>query len=74
MTFKMPETAMIMAAGKGTRMMPLTKDRPKPLVRVAGTTLLDHVLVHLRGGSSSTSITSRIRSRRTWRNMLRISP
>lgn len=44
----MPDTAMIMAAGKGTRMMPLTADRPKPLVAVCGTTLLDHVLGLLR--------------------------
>jgi N-acetyl-alpha-D-muramate 1-phosphate uridylyltransferase len=41
-------TAMIMAAGKGTRMMPLTADRPKPLIQVGGVALLDHVLTHLR--------------------------
>ena len=46
-------TAMIMAAGKGTRMMPLTADRPKPLIEVAGVALLDHVLDHLRGADVS---------------------
>ncbi|MBS0482904.1 MAG: nucleotidyltransferase family protein [Proteobacteria bacterium] len=39
---------MVMAAGKGTRMMPLTASTPKPLIAVGGTTLLDHVLDQLR--------------------------
>jgi N-acetyl-alpha-D-muramate 1-phosphate uridylyltransferase len=53
---KAPRTAMVLAAGFGTRMRPLTDKKPKPLVDVGGKALLDHMLDRLADAGVETAI------------------
>ena len=48
-----PEGVMIFAAGFGTRMRPITYRTPKPMIEVAGRTLLDHALDQARAAGLS---------------------
>ena len=50
------DTAMVMAAGLGTRMRPLTANKPKPLVEVAGKPLLGYALDALRKAGVSRAV------------------
>jgi MurNAc alpha-1-phosphate uridylyltransferase len=53
---QVPATAMVMAAGLGKRMRPLTATRPKPLIEVAGRSLIDHVLDRLRAAGVAKAV------------------
>lgn len=46
--YELPLTAVVMAGGFGTRLMPLTEDLPKPMLPVAGRPLLEHIIDQLR--------------------------
>ncbi len=50
------DTAMVLAAGMGKRMRPLTATQPKPMVRVAGKPLIDHALDRLRDAGLSRAV------------------
>lgn len=51
-----PDTAMVLAAGLGKRMLPITAALPKPLVRIAGKTLLDWGLDALAAAGVSKAV------------------
>jgi N-acetyl-alpha-D-muramate 1-phosphate uridylyltransferase len=54
--FPVPRRAMVLAAGMGVRMRPLTDKVPKPLVAVGGKPLLDHVLNRLAEAGVETAV------------------
>ena len=47
-TYEKPTQAVILAGGRGTRMHPLTLDRPKPMVPVLGRPFLEYQIEQLR--------------------------
>ena len=48
-TVERQNVAIIMAGGKGTRLLPLTETLPKPMLSVAGRPILERIILHLLG-------------------------
>ncbi|WP_421692903.1 nucleotidyltransferase family protein [Aestuariivirga sp.] len=56
MTGRLGRSAMVLAAGYGQRMRPLTLTRPKPLIEVAGKALIEHGFDRLRLAGVETAV------------------
>ena len=52
----MPRSAMVMAAGFGTRMQPLTLTTPKPMLELGGKPLIDYALDHMAAAGIETVV------------------
>jgi sugar O-acyltransferase (sialic acid O-acetyltransferase NeuD family) len=46
-SMRLPNIALVMAGGKGVRLKPITDKIPKPMVKVAGRPILEHIIFHL---------------------------
>lgn len=44
-----PNVAMILAGGRGSRLLPMTSETPKPMIEVAGRPILERIVTHLVG-------------------------
>jgi MurNAc alpha-1-phosphate uridylyltransferase len=53
---RMPRTAMVLAAGQGTRMRPLSSTTPKPLTKIRGRALIDYCLDGLATAGVETAV------------------
>lgn len=53
-TVELDNVAVVMAGGRGTRLRPLTEQRPKPMLTVAGRPILERIVLHLTGSGIRT--------------------